>query len=266
MIDRKYLDIIEEIIFDGEDVETRNAKVRKVFQVSRRYTTTPLVSVRKTAWKQALREMEWFLSGSNNINDLHESVKHWWSPWANERGEIPNNYGEQFIAFCGFESSINQIDYLIETLKTNPQSRRGVITTWNTADMVDANTPITNCHGSIIQTNVNSNANTLDLFMYQRSADVMLGVPHNTIQYWAFLLYLCNKTGYKPGTFFHTLGNAHIYESHLKVAHLCTLTPISNITTPELEYNPTSDKFKADDFTLVGNYKPLIDEKLELII
>lgn len=271
-VDRKYLDIIEDIFLEGQDVQTRNSIVRKKFNITTEYTSTPLVSIRRTAWKQSLLEFEWFLSGSDNITTLNESVKHWWKPWANSYGFIPNNYSTQFRKFSGSPSEeyitpkLDQIAYLIKEIKNNPQSRRQVITTWNTCDMASKETPIANCHGSMIQTDINPETKELNLFMYQRSCDVMMGLPHNLLQYYAFLLYLAHQTGYKPGKFIHTLGNAHIYEAHMEVANLCRHTEISHIETPELTYNPTSDNFKADDFKLVGEYKPIIKEKLELIV
>jgi thymidylate synthase len=264
IIDRKYLDIIETIIVDGQDVQSRNSKTRRITNPMITFDSTPLISIRRTAWKQALREMEWFLSGSNDIYDLHKSVRHWWEPWANKR-KVPSNYGVQFRDFSGHYTCIDQIDQLIFDLRNNPFSRRNVITTWNSADMIESDTPITNCHGTVIQCYVNPD-NTVDMTMYQRSADLLLGVPHNFIQYWAFLHYLAHQSGRKVGKFTWIGGDTHIYKAHLEMAHKMIKTPVSHVVTPELIYNPTSDDFKADDFSLKGEYKPLIKESLELIV
>lgn len=264
-IDRKYLDIIEDIFLDGQDIQSRNSQTRRITNPVVKFHSTPLVSIRRTAWKQALREMEWFLSGSSDIKDLHESVRHWWTPWANKDGIIENNYGLQFRAFQGLMGEADQIEILLKTLKRNPTSRRAVVTTWQGCDMHSALTPITNCHGTVIQCFVNPDK-TLDMTMYQRSADFMLGVPHNWIQYWALLMYLSKQTNNEIGKFTWIGGDTHIYEAHMQVADKCRHTEVSHIQTPELTYNPTSDNFKADDFTLVGEYKPVLNEKLELIV
>src|SRR5690606_12956522 len=114
-----------------------------------RFTELPLVTIRKTAVKNALREMEWFLSGSSNINDLHPSVRPWWTPWVDKDGEIKNNYSRQFRKYGG---TLDQISTLIEGMKSHPYSTRNLVTTWNSIEMIDPDTPITNCHGTVIQT------------------------------------------------------------------------------------------------------------------
>jgi thymidylate synthase len=277
--DRKYLDIIEDIFLDGQDIQARNAQTRRIVNPMVTFDSTPLVSIRRTAWKQALREMEWFLSGSNDVNTLDRTVRKWWNPWADKSGFVKNNYSVQFRFWetnhqvssdykknsITFSNRFDQIKYLLKEIKDKPNSRRAVITTWNTPQMAHEKTPITNCHGTVIQCYVNPD-NTLDMTMYQRSADFMLGVPHNWIQYWAFLMYLAHQSGRKVGKFTWIGGDTHIYEQHMEVADKCRHTSLSQVDTPQLTYNPTSDNFKADDFTLVGEYKPVLNEKLELIV
>jgi thymidylate synthase len=209
--------------------------------------------------------MEWFMSGSNKIEDLHDKVKPWWKSWADSRGTIKNNYSKQFRDFHGRVSKIDQIQYLIESIKKDPFSRRHVITSWNTADMAHQSTLLTNCHGSLIQAFVSQDG-WLDLTMYQRSADMILGVPHNLIQYWAFLLYLANKTGYTPRSFNWIGGDCHIYKSHYEATREILATYTNQIETPVLTYNASSDTFKADDFMLLGEYEPIIKKSLELIV
>lgn len=163
------------------------------------------------------------------------------------------------------EILIDQLDIAIDKLKNDPYSRRNVITTWIPQHVNAGLINPTNCHGSIIQFFVNSD-NTVDMTMYQRSADVMLGVPHNWIQYWALLQYLCHQSGREVGKFTWTGGDIHIYEKHFEAADKVRYSNISHIETPTLTYNPTSDNFKAEDFSLDGEYKPLIKESLELIV
>jgi thymidylate synthase len=220
--------------------------------------------VRRTAWKNALREMEWFLSGSNNINDLHEKVRHWWEPWANNAGHINNNYSIQLKSFVGRDTVVDQVKYMIDTLINHPNSRRNVITTWNTADMTSMITPITNCHGTVIQAFVEP-GDKLCLTMYQRSADIVLGVPHNWIQYWAFMQYLCYQTGLRLGNLTWLGGDCHIYQDHYEMANkIIDHEDVTDI--PHLEYNPSGDIFKAEDFSLDGKYKPLINENLKMTV
>lgn len=266
MIDRQYLDLVESILVDGVDSKARNGLTRKIFHKTLTINSTPLISIRRTAWQHCLREFEWFLSGSSDIKDLDPSVRHWWKFWANSKGKVKNNYSKQFRKFEGTYSSIDQIRYLQKLLKKDNQSRRMVITTWNTADMAHPSTPITNCHGSLIVANVNPETNKLSLSVTQRSADVMVGLPHNLLQYWAFLLFLADHANLSVGTMYYTVEDAHIYEAHLNMAHRFTHTPISDVQTPRLIYSPSSDQFLASDFSTEGDYKPIIKESLPLIV
>ena len=271
-VDENYKYILNKIICEGETISGRNGDTESLLGQRLVFYGTPLVSVRRTAWKLALREFEWFLSGSNDINDLHESVRHWWEPWANESGYIHNNYSKQFRDFAGhghnggarYCDSTDQVQYLIDQLKNDPHSRRNVITTWHTHDMVSPKTPITNCHGSMIQVRVNS-SNEIDMIMYQRSADMILGVPHNWIQYHAFMLYLAHQSGRKVGSFTWLGGDCHIYEEHLDIAEEIIDTDTGDVTTPELIYTPTSNDFKADDFKVTG-YKPILKKSPKMVV
>jgi thymidylate synthase len=263
----KFQQLLKNIKENGEAVTTRNDKVLRIHSVPITIKDTPLITLRRTAWKSALREMEWFLSGSNQINDLHPSVQSWWKPWANKFGFVMHNYSNQFREFCGAASGLfDQIAYLQESIRNHPNSRRAVITTWNTADMISPDTPITNCHGTIIQCFVNPD-NTLDLTMYQRSSDVMLGLPHNWIQYWAFLMWLAHHGGREVGKFTWIGGDVHVYEPHLEMMNrVLDLDIFHSPAEPQLIYTPTSDKFLASDFTIDRDYKPVIDEPLEMIV
>lgn len=267
-VDVAYLEMVEEIRDSGTQIESRNAKTFRLTNQMITFVKTPLITLRRTAWKNALREFEWFMSGSNDINDLHESVKHWWKPWANEKGKILNNYGEQLRTFSGYNSCVDQVQYMIDTLKNDPYSRRNVITTWNTADMIAPKTPITNCHGSLIMAAVDPN-DTIKLTMVQRSCDMMLGVPHNWIQYWAFLLYLAHQSGRKVGSFTWIGHDCHLYPDHVDVIKDMRKAYDENRHTyeiPELIYTPSSDEFKADDFRLSCDYKPLVKKSLKMTV
>ena len=264
-VDRIFAELLGQIVISGDEIATRNSVTKRYCNQMATFTSTPLISVRKTAWKNAIREFEWFLSGSNNINDLHPSVRPWWQPWADDSGLIANNYSIQFCDFAGHHSRINQIEALKDGIKNHPNSRRNIITTWNTADMLHSTTPITNCHNSLTQAFVKPD-NSLHLTTYQRSSDMVLGVPHNFIQMWAFLQYLASSTGREVGSLTWIGGDCHVYESHLDMAEKIRTADLSEIKTPNLIYTPTSDQFKADDFSLDMPYTPLINEKLVMIV
>lgn len=263
MVDEGFQDLLREIMEDGVEVDTRNSVCKRVMNQKITFNQTPVVSVRRTAWKSAIREMQWFLSGSSNIKDLHPGVHKWWAPWADENGEIHNNYSKQLRSFT--DHLFDQVAYLQNAIKNHPYGRRSVITTWNTQEMMDPRTPITNCHGTVIQAFVNPD-NTLHLTMYQRSSDMVLGMPHNWIQYWAFMMYLAHHGGRKPGSFTWIGGDCHIYEVHYEAAKEIYEADVSGISTPQLIYTPSSTDFKADDFTLSGDYKPLIKKSLPMVV
>lgn len=263
MIDRIFRRLIKTILTEGSKVETRNGTCQRLIKpVPFTFTETPLVSLRKTSWKLALREWEWFMSGSSNLADLHPSVHAWWKNWADPSGRVRYNYGEQLRSAGG---RVDQIERAIALIKTDPFSRRNVLTTWNPVDMSQEDCPITNCHGTAIQFFVEPNG-TIHLNMQQRSVDVLVGLPHNWIQYWAFLTWVAHRTGLKVGSFTWTGGDQHIYEAHWNTAHQMKNLDLPGYSTPKLLYSPTSDKFKADDFSLDSEYTPVIQTYLPLII
>ncbi len=245
-----------------------------------RFDKTPLVSLRKTAWKSALREMEWFLSGSNKLADLHPSVHHWWLPWVNEQGRVAMNYGEQLRNWTVYKDiDAGQLDTIyrpepfdciaafIDGIKKHPHSSRHVITTWNTPEMYSDECMITNCHGTVIQGFVTNGV--FDLFMYQRSADVVLGLQHNWIQYWAFAHWVAHRTGNKLRAFIWQGGDVHVYVKHQEmIEKILAADHYRELAlAPELIYEPTSeDKFFADDFRLAGDYSPFITDPLEMVV
>lgn len=268
--DLAYKRLLSSLFMFGERVTTRNSRVRRITGQSFVFTRTPLVSLRKVAWKNALREWEWFMSGSPKIRDLHQAVHHWWSPFADEDGYLRFNYGEQFRSFVGDNCTLDQIKYLVDGIRDHPYSRRNVITTWNTADMASGHCNPTNCHGTIIQCFVSppekeGDAKLLHMFMYQRSADVICGLPHNWIQYWAFLMWLAHRAGCVPCSFKWMGGDIHLYDIHENLAR-DMLTTEATKDGPELVYKPSGDDFKADDFSLSGEYKPILKESAPMVV
>lgn len=265
-VDAVYADLIREIMDEGDDIRTRNSDVKRIFGKKIVFRETPLVSLRKTAWKNALREWEFFMSGSTNINDLHPSVRHWWEPWANADGVVPFHYGKLFRNYYGTNDGVDQIALLSDGVRDHPFSRRNVITTWNTADMNDPKCKLTTCHGSLIQTFVGSDG-LLSMTMYQRSADVICGLPHNWIQYAAFHLWLCALAKRSVGQFVWIGGDVHVYSQHFDLARRMLEVDSGIIRTPTLCYRPGgSDVFLADEFSLDGDYAPVITERAEMVV
>lgn len=264
-VNTQYAECLKEIMTNGSEVNTRNSITKRIRNMTTVFDRTPLVSVRRTAWRNALLEMEWFLSGSSNINDLNPKVHHWWKPWADTNGQIKNNYSKQFRRFENKTEEVDQIEYLVEAIKNHPFSRRAVITTWNTADMISKETPITNCHGSLIQAFVEPD-NSLHLTMYQRSADMLLGTSHNWIQYWALLMWLAKQSDRNVGTLTWIGGDCHIYKDHYDVVNeICSLSDLPD--NPNLVYNGNQgDSFKAEDFWLDTKYTPLLDKSAKMVV
>ena len=261
-----FAEALGDILTQGKKVSTRNSEVLRVRNLMYTFKSTPLVSTRRTAWKNALREWEWFMSGSNDINTLHKEVHHWWKPWTNIADQVPFNYSTQFRKFVGRNGLFDQVQHLRKGIEADPYSRRNVITTWNPADMADPGCAITNCHGTVIQAFVEPEDNTLHLTMYQRSCDMVLGVPHNWVQYWAFLMWLAHYSGRKVGTFTWVGGDCHIYKDHIDMAKgIIKITAVAN-AAPQLVYNPTSTDFLADDFELDRPYRPLIKKSLTMTV
>jgi len=259
MIDESYKAALRSCMM-GNPIRTRNATVRRACGLAIDVAMTPLVGIRRTAWKSALREMEWFLSGSNAIADLHPSVQKWWRPWVDANGLIPHNYSRQFRAFGG---DFDQIEYLVESLRDHPHSRRACATTWNARDMAAPDCPITNCHGSFIQCFVNE-SNCVDMMMFQRSADMVCGVPHNWIQYWAFLMWLASRSGRGVGRFRWIGGDCHVYEEHEGIVADMLNADVRG--TPSLVYSPSGTAFRADDFALDGEYRPTLEVSAGMVV
>ena len=252
-------------LLHGEKVTTRNATVTRVVASKLRFCQTPLVTSRKTPWKTALREFEFFLAGGSNIRTMHPSVRPWWQPWTEPNGGMPNSYGLQFREFYGSYGPVDQVTRLIDGVRDHPYSRRNLITTWNTSDMVHPSTLITTCHGTIIHAVVHPKDNSLELITYQRSADVMVGLPANWFQYWALLLWLCSQTGREVGSLVWIGGDVHLYDTHRELAQRVLDAP-DQTPCPQLVYQSGSTDFLADDFSLDREYIPGLVERAEMVV
>lgn len=269
--DHIYANLLASINDTGELVPSRNGLARRKFDLPPvTFDVTPLVTVRKTAWAKAIREMEWFLSGNPVCPD---ELLDWWKPQLNPDNMYISGYSDQLrYSVCDFD----QIKALIEGICNHPYSRRHVITTWNPAEMAEItqvndnpNTPTT-CHTTIAQFYV-SQDHSLSFYSYQRSADMLLGVPHNWIQSWAFLLWLCEQTNKIPDKMIWGFGDAHIYqeESHLKVLNqiIALRDNLVKDNSFRLVYNgKRGDDFKARDFEIVGTIPaPVVSGRPKLL-
>ena len=212
----------------------------------------PLVTTKKCHLKSIVHELLWFLKGETNIQYLKDNGVSIWDEWADENGELGPVYGYQWRSWPAPNGeSIDQIANLIAMIKKNPDSRRLIVSAWNVADIPDM--ALAPCH-ALFQFYVADGK--LSCQLYQRSADVFLGVPFNLASYALLTMMIAQVTGLEQGEFVHTLGDAHLYLNHLEQADLqLTREPK---TLPRMQVNPLVTRledFRFEDFTLVG-YEP----------
>lgn len=212
----------------------------------------PLVTTKKTHLKSVIHELIWFLAGDTNTAYLKANGVSIWDEWADENGALGPVYGKQWRSWAAPDgTSIDQITEIVETLKTNPDSRRMIVSAWNPADVPDM--ALAPCH-CLFQFYVAEGR--LSCQLYQRSADVFLGVPFNIASYGLLTMMMAQVTGLKPGEFVHTFGDAHLYLNHLKQAD--EQLKRAPRALPRMEINPAVTsifKFKYEDFKLTG-YDP----------
>jgi thymidylate synthase len=212
----------------------------------------PLVTTKKLHLKSIFHELVWFLAGDTNIAYLRENGVSIWDEWADENGELGPVYGKQWRSWSAPDGrAIDQISEVVETLRTNPDSRRMIVSAWNPADIPEM--ALAPCH-CLFQFYVAEGR--LSCQLYQRSADIFLGVPFNIASYAALTMMMAHVTGLEPGDFVHTLGDAHLYLNHLEQADLqLSRTPRP---LPRLELNPEVKSifdFRYQDFHVEG-YDP----------
>lgn len=258
--DKIYRKLLKKIQKDGELISSRNGLTRRHFSLPTiSFNSIPLVTFRKIAALKAIEEMQWFLSGDSKCP---ASLYDWWGDQLSPDGHYFCGYGSQLIHYPNDNyNGFNQIKALVDGLINHPFSRRHVITTWNPADMADITkinsnekTPTT-CHTTIAQFFV-SKDNGLIMHSYQRSADMLLGVPHNWIQSWAFLMWLAAQIDSYADTMLWTFGDAHIYQedSHLEVVNVILAHKVKVYDLPpKLNYKAKAGKkFDVTDFELIG--------------
>jgi thymidylate synthase len=212
----------------------------------------PLVTTKKVHLKSIIHELLWFLAGDTNNNSLLANKVSIWNEWAGTDGELGPIYGKQWRRWQGPSGTVDQIARLVEGLRKNPFSRRHLVVAFNPADLPEVAPPA--CH-TLFQCYVSQDGG-LSLQLYQRSADLMLGVPFNIASYALLCMMLAQVTGLKPREFVHTFGDVHIYSNHIEGAKLqITREPRP---LPKMVINPSVTDlfgFKFGDFTLEG-YEP----------
>ncbi|NCA86564.1 MAG: thymidylate synthase [Clostridia bacterium] len=232
---KQYLDLLNHILTHGARKEDRTGTgTLSVFGYQMRFDLSegfPVVTTKKLHLRSIIYELLWFLRGDTNIRYLNDNHVTIWDEWADENGDLGHIYGYQWRSWPAPDgSAIDQITHVVESIKTNPESRRHLVSAWNVGDL--HNMALPPCH-ILFQFYVADGA--LSCQMYQRSADVFLGVPFNIASYALLLTMVAQVTGLKPGTFVHTFGDAHIYLNHIEQAKLqLTRTPHP---LPKLELN-----------------------------
>jgi thymidylate synthase len=225
---------------------------RSVFGYQMRFDLAegfPLVTTKKLHLRSIIHELLWFLRGETNIAYLKENGVSIWDEWASETGELGPVYGYQWRSWPRADGgSVDQIAQVVEQIKTNPDSRRLIVSAWNVAQIEQMALPP--CH-AFFQFYVAEGR--LSCQLYQRSADIFLGVPFNIASYALLTLMIAQVTGLAPGEFVHTLGDAHLYENHLEQAH--TQLAREPYPPPTMRLNPDVRSifdFRYEDFELVG--------------
>lgn len=216
----------------------------------------PAVTTKRLHFRSIIHELLWFLQGDTNIAYLNENKVTIWDDWADEEGELGPIYGYQWRSWPTSDGGVvDQIDRLLDGLKTNPYSRRHIVSAWNVADLEKMALPPCHC---LFQFHVAENR--LSCQLYQRSADIFLGVPFNIASYSLLTLMVAQVLGYEPGEFIHTIGDAHLYLNHLEQVELQLSREPYPI--PQMELNPSVEsmfEFQYDDFELKNyHYHPRI--------
>ncbi len=254
---KQYLDLLRHVRDNGVlKADRTGTGTRSVFGYQMRFDLAdgfPLLTTKKLHLKSIIYELLWFLRGDTNVHYLQEHGVRIWNEWADPDGSLGHIYGYQWRSWPDYDGGhIDQIAQVVDTIKHNPDSRRMIVSAWNVADLDNMNLPP--CH-TLFQFYVADGR--LSLQLYQRSADIFLGVPFNIASYALLLQMMAQVTGLRPGDFIHTLGDAHIYTNHFEqVEEQLSRTPRQ---LPQMLINPNVNSifdFQYEDFTLQG-YDPL---------
>ena len=263
---KNYLNLLDRILREGVQKDDRTGTgTLSVFGHQMRFDLSegfPLLTTKKLHTKSIIYELLWFLKGDTNVRYLQEHGVRIWNEWADENGDLGPVYGHQWRSWPDYDGGvIDQIEYVVNQIKTNPNSRRMIVSAWNVAEVNKMALPP--CH-TLFQFYVCNGR--LSLQLYQRSADTFLGVPFNIASYALLTMMMAQVTGLEPGDFVHTTGDTHLYLNHLEQARLqLTREPRP---LPTMRLNPDVKSlydFKFEDFELVG-YDPWPHIKAEVSV
>ncbi len=252
---QQYINLLNRVLDEGVKKEDRTGTgTLSVFGHQMRFNLQdgfPVLTTKKLHLRSIIHELLWFLKGETNVAYLQQNNVRIWNEWADENGNLGPIYGYQWRSWPDYHGGhIDQIKKVIESLKNNPDSRRHIVSAWNVGQLDDMNLPP--CH-ILFQFYVADGK--LSCQLYQRSADIFLGVPFNIASYALLLKMMAQVTGLKEGDFVHTLGDAHIYLNHIEQVKL--QKEREPYALPEMAINPDVkdiDEFKFEDFELI-NYK-----------
>lgn len=253
---KQYLDLCQRVLNEGTEKHDRTGTgTISVFGHQMRFNLEegfPLLTTKKLHLKSIIYELLWFLKGDTNVKYLQDHGVRIWNEWADEHGELGPVYGHQWRSWPDYQGGhIDQITQLVEQIKKNPDSRRHIVSAWNVAEV--NNMALPPCH-TLFQFYVADGR--LSLQLYQRSADIFLGVPFNIASYALLLMMMAQVTGLKVGDFVHTFGDTHIYLNHIEQVKL-QLTRETR-ALPKMIINPEVKDlfdFKFEDFQLI-DYDP----------
>lgn len=249
---QQYLDLMKRAYDNGVLKEDRTGTgIKSVFGHQMRFDLSegfPMVTTKKLHLKSIVHELLWFLKGSGNVKYLQENGVRIWNEWADENGDLGPVYGVQWRSWQGADGKTHdQIKDVIDQIKANPNSRRLIVNAWNVGEL--ENMALPPCH-MFFQFYVANGR--LSCQLYQRSADIFLGVPFNIASYALLTMMVAQVCGLEPGEFVHTLGDAHIYSNHMEQCKLqMSRTPMA---LPKMKINPDVkgiDQFRFEDFELV---------------
>ena len=248
---KQYLDLMQHVLDKGSRKTNRTGiETIATFGYQTRYDLAdgfPLVTTKKLHLRSIIHELLWFLNGDTNIKYLKENKVNIWDEWADEQGNLGPVYGHQWRSWPTPEGhTIDQIRHVINQIKTNPDSRRMIVSAWNPGDIEKMALPPCHCLFQFFVAD-----GKLSCQLYQRSADVFLGVPFNIASYALLTMMIAQVTGLKPGEFIHSFGDVHIYSNHLEQVELQLSRAPKPL--PIMELNPYITDifdFKFDDFEL----------------
>jgi thymidylate synthase len=253
---QQYLNLLNHVMNHGDKKNDRTGTgTLSIFGYQMRFDLSekfPLLTTKKVHLKSVIYELLWFLKGSTNIKYLQENGVSIWNEWADEHGDLGPVYGSQWRSWRTHDNrSIDQIDKLITDLKTNPDSRRLIVSAWNVAEIENMKLPPCHCFFQFYVAN-----NKLSCQLYQRSADIFLGVPFNIASYALLTLMIAQVVNLKPGEFVHTLGDAHIYSNHFDQVNEQLKREPKELPTMHINSNVKNIfDFKFEDFKL-SDYDP----------